>query len=67
MAAMTERENHLYANPLVQADTKKAFRWKITERNSLHYVNLKQAIEKLETELLFLKDVNIRDWSVLSV
>ena len=28
----------------------------------MHYVNLKQAIEKLETELLFLKDVNIRDW-----
>ena len=31
----------------------------------MHYVNLKQAIEKLETELLFLKDVNIRDWNVL--
>ena len=29
--------------------------------------NLKQAIEKLEAELLFLKDVNIRDWNVLSV
>ena len=44
-----------------------AFRWKITEKNSLYYVNLKQAIEKLETELLFRKDVNIRDWNVLSV
>ena len=31
----------------------------------MHYVNLKQAIEKLETELLFLKDVNIRDWNSL--
>ena len=29
----------------------------------MHYVNLKQAIEKLEAELLFLKDVNIRDWN----
>ena len=28
---------------------------------------LKQAIEKVETELLFLKDVNIRDWNALSV
>ena len=35
-------------------------------RNSVHYVNLKQAKEKLETELLFLKDVNIRDKNVLS-
>ena len=42
-------------------DTKKAFRSKITERNSLHYVNLKEAIEELETELLLLKDVNIHD------
>ena len=33
----------------------------------MHYVNLKQAIEKLEAELLFLKDANIRDWNVLSV
>ena len=33
----------------------------------MHYVNLKQAIQKLETELLFLKDVNIRDWNVLSL
>ena len=34
----------------------------------MHYAwNLKQAIEKLEAELLFLKDVNIRDWNVLSV
>ena len=31
----------------------------------MHYVNLKQAIQKLETELLFLKDVNIRDWNSL--
>ena len=31
----------------------------------MHYVNLKQAIQKLETELLFLKDVNIRDWKSL--
>ena len=31
------------------------------KRNSVHYVNLKQARDKLETELLFLKDVNIRD------
>ena len=31
------------------------------KRNPVHYVNLKQAIQKLETELLFLKDVNIRD------
>ena len=29
-------------------------------RNSVHYVNLMQAKEKLETEMLFLKDVNIR-------
>ena len=30
--------------------------------NAVHYVNLKQAKEKLETEqLLFLKEVNIRD------
>ena len=36
------------------------------KRNSVHCVNLKQAIEKVETELLFLKDVNIRDWNVLS-
>ena len=36
--------------------------WKVKrKRNSVHYVNLKQAIEKLETELLFLKDVNIHD------
>ena len=33
----------------------------------MHYVKLKQAIEKLEAELLFLKDVNIRDGNVLSV
>ena len=31
------------------------------ETLSPHYVKLKQAIEKLETELLFLKGVNIRD------
>ena len=31
----------------------------------MHYVNLKQAIQKLETELLFLKDGNIRDWNSL--
>ena len=37
------------------------------KRNSVDYVNLKQARDKLETELLFLKDVNIRDWKVLSV
>ena len=30
-------------------------------------LTLKQAKEKMETELLFLKDVNIRDWNVLSV
>ena len=41
------------------------FRWKIKE--TVGYVNLKEAIEKLEAELLFLKDVNIRDWNVLSV
>ena len=35
------------------------------KRNSVHYENLNQAIEKLETQLLFLKDVNIRDWNVL--
>ena len=35
------------------------------KRNSVHYLNLKQVKEKLETELLFLKDVNIRDWNVL--
>ena len=35
------------------------------KRNPVHYVNLKQAIQKLETELLFLKDVNIRDWNSL--
>ena len=35
-------------------------------RNCVHYVNLKRAKEKLETELLFLKDVNIRDKNVLS-
>ena len=29
----------------------------------MHYVNLKQAKEKMETELLFLTDVNIRDWN----
>ena len=28
---------------------------------------MKQAIEKLETELLLLKEVNIRDWNALSV
>ena len=28
---------------------------------------MKQAIEKLETELRFLKDLNICDWNVLSV
>ena len=27
----------------------------------MHYENLNQAIEKPETQLLFLKDVNIRD------
>ena len=37
------------------------------KRSSVHYVDLEQAREKLETELLFLKDVNIRDWNVLSV
>ena len=37
------------------------------KRNSVYYVNLKQARDKVETELLFLKDVNIRDWKVLSV
>ena len=31
----------------------------------MHYVNLKQAIQKLEAELLFLKDGNIRDWNSL--
>ena len=31
------------------------------KRNSVHYENLNQAIEKPETQLLFLKDVNIRD------
>ena len=31
------------------------------KRDSVHYVNLKQAIQKLETELRFLKDVNIRE------
>ena len=36
-------------------------------RNSVNYVKLKQAIDKLETELLFLKDVNIRDWNAVSV
>ena len=46
-----------YANPL----------WYKRTLNSVHYVNLKPAKEKLETELLFLKDVNIRDWNVLSV
>ena len=30
-------------------------------RHYTHCVNLKQAKEKLETELLFIKDVNIRD------
>ena len=30
-------------------------------------VNLKQAKDIQETELLFLKDVNIRDWDVISV
>ena len=28
---------------------------------------MKQAREKMETDLLFLKDVNIRDWNALSV
>ena len=31
------------------------------KRNSVHYVDLEQAREKLETEQLFLTDVNIRD------
>ena len=44
--------------------TKKAFRRRI--RNSVHYVNLKLAKEKLVTELLFLKDANIRDKNALS-
>ena len=44
---------------------KQTLKWhlgeKLPKKNSLYYVNLKQAIEKLETELLFRKDVNIRD------
>ena len=40
-----------YANPL----------WYKRIRNSVRYVKWKQAKEKLETELLFLKDVNICD------
>ena len=39
----------------IQTPTKKAFRWKM-KATSVHYVNLKQAMEKLETELIFLKD-----------
>ena len=35
--------------------------WYKRIRNSVRYVNRKQAKEKLETELLFLKDVNICD------
>ena len=38
---------------MVQTATKKAFRRKSNKRNAVHYVNLKQAAEKLETELLF--------------
>ena len=34
-------------------------------RNSVHYVNLEENKEKLETELLFLKDVNIRDKKII--
>ena len=37
------------------------------KRNSVHYVNVKQAKEKLETELLVLKEVNSRDSNVLLV
>ena len=33
----------------------------------MYIANLKQAKEKLETELFFLKDINVRDWNVLSV
>ena len=33
----------------------------------MHYENLLYIYRKLETELLFLKKVNIRDWNVLSV
>ena len=33
----------------------------VSKANKRHSVNLKQAEEKLETELLFLKDVNSRD------
>ena len=46
-----QQSNCKYANPLCYKKT----------LNSVHYVNLKPAKEKLETELLFLKDVNIRD------
>ena len=54
------------SNRLVQTGTKKTFRWKIKETVYTD-VDLKQGKEKLETELLFVKDVNIRDWNVLSV
>ena len=50
---------------------KQTLKWhlgeKLPKKNSLYYVNLKQVIEKLETELHFRKDVNIGDWNVLSV
>ena len=50
----------LFPSPAV-SKTNKRILYAFFKRNSVHYVNLKQAIEKLETELLFLKDVNIRD------
>ena len=38
--------------------------WTIFSLGAPDYVNLKQAVQKLETELLFLKDVNVRDWNL---